>query len=75
MFLRGEYEGVRIDNTTPEEVDALIEAYRRIQPREIMIYSIDRQTPAQGLEKVSREELEEIARRISLATDIKVQVA
>ncbi len=32
-----------------------------------MIYSIDRQTPAQGLEKVSREELEEIARRISLA--------
>lgn len=75
MFLRGEYEDVRIDNTTPEEVDALIEAYRRIQPREIMIYSIDRQTPAQGLEKVSREELEEIARRISLATDIKVQVA
>ena len=65
MFLRGEYEGVRIDNTTPEEVDALIEAYRRIQPREIMIYSIDRQTPARGLEKVSREELEEIARRIS----------
>lgn len=43
--------------------------------KRFLIYSIDRQTPAQGLEKVSREELEEIARRISLATDIKVQVA
>ena len=60
MFLRGEYEGVRIDNTTPEEVDALIEAYRRIQPREIMIYSIDRQTPAQGLEKVRARNLKKL---------------
>lgn len=75
MFLRGEYDGVRIDNTSPEEVEALIEAYRQISPREIMIYSIDRQTPAEGLEKVSHEELEAIGQRISEATGIKVQVA
>ena len=75
MFLRGEYEGVKIDNATPAEVDALIEAYRRIRPREIMIYSIDRKTPAEGLEKVSREELEAIGRRIVDATGIKIQVA
>lgn len=75
MFLRGEYEGMKIDNTTPAEVDALIEAYRRIRPREIMIYSIDRKTPAEGLEKVSREELEAIGRRIADATGIKIQVA
>lgn len=75
MFLRGVYEGRRIDNTVPAEVDALIEAYRRIGPREIMIYSIDRQTPTEGLEKVSREELETIARRITEKTGIKVQVA
>lgn len=75
MFLRGEYEGVKIDNTTAAEVDALIEAYRRIRPREIMIYSIDRKTPAEGLEKVSREELEAIGRRIVDATGIKIQVA
>ena len=30
MFLRGSHNGRPIDNTTPEEVDALIEAYRRI---------------------------------------------
>lgn len=75
MFLRGEFDGVKIDNTTDAEVEALIEAYRRISPREVMVYSIDRKTPAEHLEKVPREELEAIGRRITEATGIKVQVA
>ncbi|MDE6377851.1 MAG: radical SAM protein [Duncaniella sp.] len=75
MFLRGEYDGKVIDNTTDTEVDALIKAYRRINPREIMIYSIDRQTPAKELQKVSREELQLIADRIVAETGIPVQVA
>lgn len=45
MMLRGEHDGKPVDNTTPEEVDALIEAYRKIAPREIMLYSLDRSTP------------------------------
>lgn len=61
MFLRGEHDGKIIDNTTIEEVEALIRAYKRISPRQVMIYSIDRKTPEQKLEKVSREELEAIA--------------
>lgn len=61
MFLRGEHDGKKIDNTTPEEIEALIEAYRRISPRQVMIYSIDRKTPEQSLEKVLRDELEAIA--------------
>lgn len=61
MLLRGEHEGRTIDNTTPEEIAALTEAYVRIAPREVMLYSIDRKTPAERLEKVSREELETIA--------------
>ena len=64
MFLRGEHDGNAIDNTTLQEVEALIEAYKRINPRQVMIYSIDRKTPEQQLEKVSREELESIAERI-----------
>lgn len=64
MFLRGEHEGKNIDNTTPEEVEALIRAYKRISPRQVMIYSIDRKTPEQRLEKVLRDELEAIAERI-----------
>jgi len=75
MFLRGEHDGNPIDNTTPREVTALIEAYRRINPREVMIYSIDRTTPAEHLEKVSHDELNAIARRITSETGIPVQVA
>ena len=64
MFVRGSYEGVDFDNTTPEEVDALLYAYEQIKPREVMIYSIDRATPAQNLVHVSAEELEQIASRL-----------
>ena len=64
MFLRGEHEGQKIDNTIPDEIEALIKAYKRISPREVMIYSIDRKTPEQQLEKVNREELESIAEQM-----------
>ena len=63
IMVRGEFEGQRFDNTTDEELDALLDAYRQIQPREVMLYSIDRKTPAENLEKVSKEELERIAER------------
>lgn len=64
MFLRGTHDGQKIDNTTPDEIEALIKAYKRISPREVMIYSIDRKTPEQQLEKVNREELETIAEQM-----------
>lgn len=64
MLLRGSWDGAAIDNTTDEEINALIDAYRRIQPRQVMIYSIDRRTPAQSLEKIQLTELESIAGRI-----------
>ena len=73
IMLRGEFDGVRFDNTTDEELDALLSAYLQIKPREVMLYSIDRKTPAENLEKVSKEELERIAQRFRDA-DIKVQV-
>ena len=73
MMLRGEWEGHRFDNTTEAEVDALIEAYKAIQPREVMLYSIDRKTPAETLTKVTAEELETIAQRMR-AAGFKVQV-
>ncbi|MCM1137564.1 MAG: radical SAM protein [Duncaniella sp.] len=75
MFLRGKHDGVEIDNTTPTEVDALIEAYKKIGPCEVMIYSIDRKTPAENLEKVSKVELQAIAENIVKETGIQVQVA
>ena len=73
MMLRGEHNGKKIDNTTDEEIDALIAAYLEIKPREVMLYSIDRKTPEEHLEKVGAEELERIANRIR-AVGVEVQV-
>ncbi|MDE7159472.1 MAG: radical SAM protein [Muribaculaceae bacterium] len=64
MMLRGEHDGKRVDNTTDEEISALIKAYREINPREVMLYSLDRSTPEEKLVKVEREELDRIADRI-----------
>lgn len=61
MFLRGVVKGNKIDNTTNEEVEAWYEAVKKMSPKQIMIYSIDRETPYKELEKVSHEELEKIA--------------
>lgn len=71
MILRGE----GIDNTTDEEINALIRAYKAIGPREIMIYSIDRKTPDMTLKKVGADELRAIAARIADATGITVKTA
>ena len=74
MMLRGEHSGKRIDNTTDPEIAALMEAYRRIRPREIMIYSLDRSTPEEKLTKVEKEELSIIGERIERETGIPVKV-
>ena len=64
MFLRGEYLGQRVDNTTEEEVSAWLKIVDQIAPRQVMIYSLDRDTPCQTLLKVEREELQQIAQRV-----------
>lgn len=63
MMLRGFHNGKRIDNTTDNEIEALLRAYKRISPQGVMLYSIDRKTPEESLEKVPTEELETIAMR------------
>lgn len=67
MLLRGEHNGKKVDNTTPEEIDALIKAYKEIGPREVMLYSLDRSTPEERLHKVGKDELEAIAERVRAA--------
>jgi wyosine [tRNA(Phe)-imidazoG37] synthetase (radical SAM superfamily) len=64
MFLKGVFEGEEIDNTTEEEISAWLELIRELQPREVMIYTIDRETPAKGLEKASLTLLQQIAARV-----------
>lgn len=64
MLLRGEHNGQHVDNTTPEELDALIKAYKEIAPKEVMLYSLDRSTPEEKLKKVEKEELDRIADQV-----------
>ena len=59
-FLRGEYEGQVIDNTTPEELSAWYTMIERLRPKQVMIYVIDRATPLQTLSKVPAAEMEAI---------------
>ena len=61
MFLRGVFDGHKIDNTIKEEIEAWYEVVKLTEPREIMIYTIDRETPAENLRKVLAEEMEKIA--------------
>ena len=75
MFLRGTHNEVSVDNTTPEELSALIEAYKEIEPASIMIYSLDRSTPEEKLVKVEKEELEQIAALIRKETGLTVTVS
>ena len=60
-FLRGEYMGQIIDNTTNEELDAWYAMVERLHPQQVMIYVIDRATPLQTLSKVPKAEMEAIA--------------
>ena len=61
MFLRGEYLGQRVDNTTNEEVEAWLKLVAEIAPKQVMVYSLDRDTPCKPLEKVEKDELRKIA--------------
>ena len=74
MFLRGSYEGRPVDNTTEREVSAWLELVKEIGPRQVMIYTIDRDTPDPDLEKVYLDELGDIARRVR-ALGIECSVA
>ena len=64
MFLRGEYNGKVVDNTTEDQIAAWLNALKLIEPQSVMVYSIARDTPCKSLIKVDKDELEQIAERV-----------
>lgn len=62
MFMKGIYHGQDVDNTSDKYVLPWIDAVKEIAPSQVMIYTIDRDTPTQGLQKATREELDRIVR-------------
>ena len=51
MFLKGD------GFATGDWVDAWMDLVRRLKPREVMVYTIDRETPMKGLRKYTVEEM------------------
>ncbi|MCL2133066.1 MAG: radical SAM protein [Bacteroidales bacterium] len=74
LFLRGEHKGATIDNTTPTEIEKWLHIVAQLRPEEVMIYTLDRATPAEQLQKVLLEELEAIGDKVR-AMGIQVNVA
>lgn len=73
LFLTGDYCGNHIDNTTDNQVDAWLQVVKDLKPKEVMVYTLDRETPASGLEKCPLERLEEIAakvRKLGIETNV-----
>ena len=74
MFFKGLHKGEVVDNTEPKELAKWLDHIVNIAPVKVMIYSIDRDTPAKGLIKVLKDELEIIAESVR-AKDIQCEVA
>ncbi|MDX9881097.1 MAG: radical SAM protein [Prolixibacteraceae bacterium] len=73
LFIRGDFKNERIDNTTNEEISAWLKLIQEIGPRQVMIYTIDRDTPTEGLERIPVAELEGIAQKIrNLGFEVQV---
>ena len=60
LFMKGMFEGESVDNTTDNYVLPWLEVVKEIAPRQVMIYTIDRETPAPDLLKATHEELDRI---------------
>jgi wyosine [tRNA(Phe)-imidazoG37] synthetase (radical SAM superfamily) len=67
MLVRGSYNGQSIDNTSDGELNGLIKALVKIAPVQVMIYTIDRDTPVKTLVKLGVAELDDIAGKMRLA--------
>ncbi len=74
MFVKGTYKGKPVDNTTQQDIDNWLKYLKIIVPKQVMIYTIERDTPVDGLEKISLDKLNSIAQLVE-NIGIKTQVS
>ena len=60
MFMKGHFEGFDVDNTSDNYVMPWLETIKQIRPQQVMIYTIDRETPDHDLRKATHDELDRI---------------
>lgn len=64
MFMHGISDGQDVGNLTDKYIDPWLKAVKEISPQQVMIYTIDRETPDHGLSKATHEELDCIVSKI-----------
>ena len=64
MFMKGRTGDQDVDNTGDRFVEPWLQALQEIKPMEVMIYTIDRETPDHDLLKATHEELDAIRDRV-----------
>ncbi len=64
MFMKGLSKGEDVSNVKEEYIKPWLEAVREIKPMEVMVYTIDRETPDHDLQKATHEELDAIRDRV-----------
>lgn len=74
MFVRGSFKGHKIDNTSKKEISAWLLLLKKINPSQVMIYTIARDTPLNTLEKVPLNELNAIADQVK-KIGLEIQVS
>ena len=64
MFMKGMSKGEDVSNVKEEYIRPWLDAVERIRPMEVMVYTIDRETPDHDLLKATHEELDAIRDRV-----------
>jgi wyosine [tRNA(Phe)-imidazoG37] synthetase (radical SAM superfamily) len=64
LFIRGEFKGKMIDNTSETELGPWLELIGRLSPQLVMVYTFARDTPIEGLKKIDSATLYSIASRV-----------
>lgn len=64
MFVKAHNNEMEVDNTSSTEITEWLEKIKEIKPKQVMIYSIARNTPMKNLEKIPVTKLHEIAMKV-----------
>ena len=69
MFLKSD----KFDSSEPAQLAAWMDIVRELRPREVMVYTLDREAPAEGLEKFTADRMRELVQPL-VDEGFKVQI-
>ena len=73
MLFRGNIDNQQFDNSNGEELSLFLHHIQEINPKKVMLYSLDRETPSKNLIKIEKTDLERVSAMIG-KTGIEVEI-